>query len=94
MDFAQDVIAKARSAQTPEDLDGLAWKAHDLLARRHGDLSPDQAGELRSALLEALMRNPDPEFVSPIFWALGGAGDHSLIRTSVRPKRTSGSAGF
>jgi hypothetical protein len=87
----ESVIERMKLAKTAEDLEGWIWKASDLLAKSHFKeyhsgfaeiddelVSSDERDQLRSALLEALKRNSDPRFVSPIIDALGRTRDESL----------------
>jgi hypothetical protein len=89
--LAKSVIERMTLAKTAEDLEGWIWKASDLLAKFHFKeyhsgfaeiddevVSSDERDRLRSALLEALKRNSDPRFVSPIIDALGSTRDESL----------------
>ena len=77
--FAKIIIEKLKLANKPEDLDGWIWKAGDLLAKfqskgfRSGfeeidkeDVSAEEKQLIQDALLEALGRNSEPRFVSPI----------------------------
>jgi len=90
-ELTKSVIERMKSAMVAEDLDDWVWKAADLLARARSAgyrsgfaeiddeaVSPEERDELRQALLDALTRNADPGFVSPIIWALGKACDESL----------------
>jgi hypothetical protein len=89
--LTKSLIERMKSAKTAEDLEGWVWKTSDLLVKSHFKeyhsgfaeiddevVSSDERDHLRSALLEALNRNSEPRFVSPIINALARTRDESL----------------